>query len=352
MLSSTFLNQFPEYHYRKLPNRKLPFEYVDTATRLILQEAERNGFSYEVIDETDVIKISNGTKTEYIRSRQPSTTSSLAEKICRNKTSTKTFLKRSGISTSKGFTIFSGDSEEDIVAAWDELQKPIVFKPTHGSHGSYIVTGITILEHCKELILNYFSSPRFNGGVLLEEMFVGNECRIIATQDKVIAAMERVPAFITGDGNKNIRELIEEENRLPIRNIAPDLYPLISIDEDLENNLSHVEMNLGSIPQEGEKVSLRSVSNVMAGGIAIDRTEDIHPSVVELAIKTVNAIPGLSWAGIDFMSTDLYSEQNESSYCIIEVGSMPEFDMHEVPMQGKPRFVAKEFLKLMFPEIN
>jgi cyanophycin synthetase len=90
----------------------------------------------------------------------------------------------------------------------------------------------------------------------------------------------------------------------------------------------------------------------MAGGIAIDRTDDIHPSVIEIAIKTVNAIPGLSWAGIDFMSTNLFEQQSKDSYCIIEVGSMPEFDMHEVPMQGKSRPVAKEFLKLMFPEIK
>lgn len=351
MIKSDFLNQYAEYHYRQLPNRKLPYEYVDIATRLILQEAGKCGISFEVIDESDVIILTKGVKKEYIRSRQPSTTSSLAEKICRNKTSTKTFLKRAGVTTTKGFTILPDDSENDILSAWNGLQKPIVFKPTHGSHGNAIVTGITNFEECKKLISNYFKLPSYTGGVLLEEMFVGNECRIIATRDKVVAAMERVPAFVTGDGVKTISELIEKENLLPIRNIAPDVYPHITVDDDLISNLQRIEMNLKSIAQDGEKITLRSVSNVMAGGIAIDRTDEIHSSVIELAIKTVRAIPGLTWAGIDFMSTDLLSQQTDDSYCIIEVGSMPEFDIHDVPMNGKPRDVAKEFLRLMFPEI-
>ena len=351
MIKSSFLNKYPEYHYRQLPNRKAPYEFVDSATRLILQEAEKNDIHFEIIDESDVIVLSKDEKIVYIRSRQPATTSSLAEKICRNKTSTKTFLRRAGISVTKGFTILKDDSDEDIVSAWEALQKPIVFKPTHGSHGDAIVTGISSLEECKNLISKYFEKPAYVGGILLEEMFVGNECRIIATRDKVVAAMERVPAYVTGNGKSSIRDLIDQENALPARNIAPDIYPHIAIDDDLNRNIKHVGMNLDSIPKNDERVVLRTVSNVMAGGIAIDRTDDLHPSVIELALQTVRAIPGLSWAGIDFMSTDLFSQQTDSSYCIIEVGTMPEFDMHDVPMQGKSRGVAKEFLKLMFPEL-
>jgi cyanophycin synthetase len=351
MLKNNFLGEFPQYHYRELPGGRSPYEQIHSATKLILREAKKNDISYEVIDESDIIILRKDKRTEYLRNRMPSTTTSIADKICLNKVSTRSFLRKANLTVAKGYPVLPNDTDAEIEKIWNALQKPIVFKPTHGTHGNSVVTGITKLDDCITYIREYFKNPIFSDQILLEEMFQGNECRIIATRDKVIAAMERIPAFVIADGRSTIEKLIEDENASPIRNIAQDIYPTIVIDPDLLSNLRDQDVNLNSIPSEGKKIKLRSVSNVSAGGFAMDRTDEIHESVKELAIQAVRAIPGLSWAGIDFMSKNLSIQQNDRSYNIIEIGAMPEFDMHEIPMSGTPRQVAKELLGLMFPEV-
>jgi hypothetical protein len=66
----------------------------------------------------------------------------------------------------------------------------------------------------------------------------------------------------------------------------------------------------------------------------------------------VRAIPGLSFAGIDFMTTDITQPQTEDSYVIIEVNTSPGFDIHDSPYVGKNRHSALEFLYLMLPELK
>ncbi len=315
-----------------------------------MRAAEKLHISYEIIHDTDCLKLEKGGVEHFFRSRTPPTTNAFAFRVCQNKASTKSFLRRSNINSPRGFYITKTDTSRTWKEVWNALEKPVVFKPTHGTHGRQIVVGVKEWDECCSLLEKYFLNPEFEGGVLLEEMFLGSECRIIANKRKVIAAMKRDPANVVGNGSSSIEELIKVKNLLPIRNISQDLYPHISIDLDLEENLRKQNLSTSSIPKNGEKIILRTVSNIMAGGDAIDITDSIHESVKEIALRTIRAIPGLSWVGIDFMSTDLESAQNSSSYSIIELGALPEFAMHDIPMYGKPRDVAKEFICLMFPE--
>lgn len=97
---------------------------------------------------------------------------------------------------------------------------------------------------------------------------------------------------------------------------------------------------------------MRKVSNVSQGGDAIDFTDQAHPSVIEIALKTIRAIPRLSFTGMDFMTKDITKPQTKDSYVIIEINDSPGFDIHDNPYQGKNRHAAREFLYLMFPELN
>lgn len=111
-------------------------------------------------------------------------------------------------------------------------------------------------------------------------------------------------------------------------------------------------MNFYSIPQKGKRIYLRRVSNVSQGGAAIDFTDKVHSSVKEIALKAINAVPGLSFAGIDFLSKDITKKQTQDSYIIIEINDSPGFDIHDFPYEGENRHAAREFLFLMFPELK
>lgn len=341
----------PLYYTRSLPEGIIQKEEVSISTQLILHEAEKMGIKWEIISDTDVIELTYQSIVRSFRSRMPFATSYFGAKVCNDKQLAKMLLNRAGLKTVPGFAIYENDSDDRIVSMWTSLKKPLVLKPAQGSYGGGVEIGLMQVSQCLEKIHEYFKKPLFEGGLILEEMFVGSEYRILATKEKVVAVMERVPAHVIGDGDHTVEELIEIENKNPLRNISETLYPHISLDHTSHELLTQQHLTPTSIPSKGQLVRLKKVSNIKAGGIAIDRTDIIHPSVKELALQTVNAIPGLGWVGIDFMTTDIQQPQTEQGYIIIEMNCAAEFDMHDIPMQGIPRGAAKEFLYLMFPEL-
>ena len=164
--------------------------------------------------------------------------------------------------------------------------------------------------------------------------------------------MYRQPASVTGDGQHSISQLIEIKNQDPMRNISADLYPHITIDVDMKSVLAQQSLTVDSVPQPDQVITLRNVSNIMAGGDAFDLTDEIHPSVAQIAVKAVRALAGMKMVGIDFMTTDITADQATQTCSIIEINSTPGFAMHDYPMNGKKREVAATVLKMMFPEIT
>lgn len=326
---------------------------LDVETELIIESAIAHGVEWRVIPDSDMLELSYNGKKQTFTERIPPTTSYGAMISCENKVWTRAFLADAKVPITKGYFITKNDSEETITSVFEALQKPLVVKITHGSHGDGVVVNVKDLEKYKETVkklLTFSDHPQ--SGVLVEEMFFGNEYRILCTRDKVLGVINRDPANVIGDGKLTIKELIDKKNTDPMRNITPGLYPHIKLDEDMIAFLEDQGLTPDSIVEEGKKIRLRGVSNIKAGGDSIDFTDNIHKSVIDVVLKTVRAIPDLSWTGIDFMTTDITAEQTPDTYRIIEVNSAPDFAMHQIPMVGTPRDVATEFLFLLFPELN
>lgn len=330
---------------------------ADTETRLLVAEAQRLGFLWRVVPNSDVIELSYKGHLEYLRRRTPSSNRSPGTRICSDKNLTRSFLEEANLPTNKGYAIRNSDSEDYRASLFKSLQKPVVVKPAHGTHGACVKIGVENLENylhdVKELFETIEQDKELErGSVAVEEMFQGTEYRIIATRERVVAIMYRKPASIVGDGQHTVTQLIKKKNTDPMRNLSQDMYPHITIDKDMMAILSDQGYDEESVPDEGHQVWLRRVSNIMAGGDAYDATDEAHESVKEIAMKTIQAIPGLTFGGIDFMTKDIKVDQNDDGCAIIEVNSAPEFAMHDFPMHGKKRGVAIEVLSLMFPELR
>jgi cyanophycin synthetase len=52
---------------------------------------------------------------------------------------------------------------------------------------------------------------------LVEELFKGKNYRVLVVGGKMVAASERVPYGVTGDGKHTVNELIAIENQNPMR---------------------------------------------------------------------------------------------------------------------------------------
>ena len=124
------------------------------------------------------------------------------------------------------------------------------------------------------------------------------------------------------------------------------------VDDEMKSFLGEQKRTVDIVPDKDEHVFLRATSNLSQGGDSIDYTDKVHHSVLELSLRAIQAIPGLEFAGIDFMSTDITAPQAPDTYRIIEVNSSPGFAMHDVPYEGVSRYAARSFLELLFPDIG
>jgi len=328
---------------------------ISNSTRLVLEEAKKFSVNFKVIPFTQLIELSYQDKKRTFYHQVPSSTTALAQYACHNKKVTTNLLYSQVISVPKGFRIRKSSSDEFLLSIYNNLTKPLVVKPSDGTWGDNITVNVVGFDEYLEAIdlaLEY--SGKQNSTAIVEEMFQGKEYRILATREKVIGVLYRRPASVVGNGVDSIKKLIKKKNNNPIRGVKNGMtsHLKIKMDSRMSALLNENHYNFLSVPQKGKRIYLRRVSNISQGGDAIDFTDQVHQSVKEIALKAVNAIPGLSLAGIDFLSKDITKKQTKKSYIIIEVNNSPGFDIHDFPFKGKNRHAAREFLFLMYPELQ
>jgi len=328
---------------------------LTNSSRVIIKEAEKHGITWKIIPGTEIVSLTYKGQEKSYHHQVPSSCTALAHYICRNKKITNNLLQQAEINAPKSYHINQDDDKKYLRAIFEKLKKPLVVKPLSGTWGENITLGLNSFDKYLEAIkLAFAYSSGKKTGAVIEEMFTGEEYRILATREKVIGVVKRIPANVIGDGKNNIKQLIKIKNQEDIRGEKGSnrSHLKIRIDKKLKEYLEEQKLDLENIPKKGKRVFLRKVSNISQGGDAIDFTDQIHPSVKEIAIKAIRTIPGLSFAGIDFMSTDVSKKQNKESYVIIEINDSPGFDIHDYPYEGKNRHAAREFLYLLFPELE
>ena len=327
---------------------------ITLSTRIILQTAEKLGVEWKEIPGTKMFSLTHEGVVKIFTDQMSPDTNFIGWLACNDKVAAKAFLQQSGISVAKGAVIYSGYSDEDVQNVLSTISFPVVVKPTNGKHGKDVFVNIKNTEEMKTAIKKILDGSEASlDGVLIENMFTGHEYRILATREKVIGIINRVPANVVGDGTNTIQQLIDLKNADPRRGDGYDKALLkIKVDSVVTSYLAQQQMNLDFVPASGMQVFLRENSNLSTGGDSIDFTDKAHPSVAEVALRAINAIPGLAFAGIDFMTPDIYAPQTENSYIIVEINASPMLSMHDFPYEGKSRMAADSFIYSVFPELS
>lgn len=316
--------------------------------RLMIEEMIKRGIDIKIIDlDMELVEAKYNNHRELIMDRNSSIIPYTDSVLIGDKAITKKFLKENKISVPIGMSLYA-EEVEFVLEAFKMFNKSVVIKPTFGSHGFDVHIDIKTEE---EVInsLNKIIANRGNTKILIEEYFDAKEYRVFITREGKYAVLHREPAHIIGDGIHNILELAEIETYKRMNPRTNALCPIL-IDEEVETYLLKNNMNLNHIPKEKEKIYIRYNSNVAVGGLCIDYTDCVHPSVIEISNKILNIFPGLPYIGIDFMSKDITKKQTPERYKIIEVNSNPGVHMHMNPAIGKSRDVASYMVDLIFPE--
>ena len=307
----------------------------------LVKELVKRGINVTILDsEAGIIRASYKGHDELILDRDSSIMPYAVSVLAGNKMITKNYLKDYGVSVPIGCS-FNVTETDFIIAAFKLFDSGVVIKPTFGSYGNDVYVDLRTEEEIKE--------HRGNTEILIEQYFEAPEYRVFVTKDGKYAVLNREPAYIIGNGENTIRELIDIENNKR-KDITKTAMCTLVIDEEALRLMKNRDITLDDIPKKDQKVRLRYNSNVATGGVSIDYTDMVHPSVITNCLKVFKAFPGLPYAGIDYMSKDITKEQRDSDYRIIEVNTNPGANMHMLPGYGESRNISEAISDMIFPE--
>jgi cyanophycin synthetase len=293
-----------------------------------------------------MVQLGYGVHQKRIQATLSSFSGILAVELACDKEGTKTILKDGGIPVPRGTVIQYLD---ELPAAIEEVGGfPIVIKPLDGNHGRGISIDVKNQQEAEEAY-DLASAASKTRSVIVERYYKGSDHRILVINGKVAAVAERIPAHVVGDGRSTIEELIEITNRDPNRGDGhANVLTKITIDKTALNVLGKQGYELTSILPQGAIAYLRATANLSTGGIAVDRTDEIHPENVWIAQRVAKLI-GLDIAGIDVVTDDIRKPLKEVDGVIVEVNAAPGFRMHVAPSRGLPRNIAAPVIDMLFP---
>ena len=259
----------------------------------------------------------------------------------------KAFLKTLGFPVPEGSIVFS---EKEALAAAREIGYPVAVKPVVGHKGIGVTADV---QDSKELISAYNRSvaaipENQQTRIIVEKSISGSDFRMLCVNGRFVAATERRPASVVGDGYLTLAELIRQENRKPARLDTPTS-PMskIQIDEAMELYLEEQRLSLDSVIEKGRTVYLRKVANLSAGGMSIDATSTVHDDNIILAQDIAQHFQ-LTCLGIDVITKSLAESWKSSNFAILEINAAPGVLMHLKPSVGESVDVPSHILETFF----
>jgi cyanophycin synthetase len=298
----------------------------------------------------EVFTAESGTSEVTIgfRGPQSSDVAVAAATIATHKGLTRELLTARGLPVAPGVWLRENELDRAPDAA-AELGFPLVAKPVGGMQGRGVTTGIRSLGQLRHAIERITASRYGSDGVVLERMVDGRDHRVLATPNSVISVVRRDPAAVTGDGRHTVGELVLAANVVRRHNPYLGKYP-IKLDQEAIDLLDRQGLGLASVPAAGQLVSLREVANLSQGGLSYEVLESTHPSVLELGMAAVAAIPGLPYGGVDVFLEDHTRPVEEQQVTIIEINHNPAVLLHHYPLFGPPRNACSALVQQLATE--
>ena len=316
------------------------------STQTLVTEAEARNIPWMPLSARAMVQLGYGVHQKRIQATISDYSGILAVELACDKEATKTILLDAGVPVPRGTTIQFFEELESAIA--DVGGYPIVIKPLDGNHGRGITIDVNSWEDAEEAY-DLASKESKTRSVIVERFYKGSDHRLLVINGKLVAVAERVPASVVGDGQHTIEELITITNEDPRRGEGHDnVLTKIKVDKTSLAILDTQGFRLETVLDKGEVAYLRATANLSTGGVAIDRTDEIHPQNLWMA-ERVSKIIGLDIMGIDVVTPDISKPLQEVDGVIVEVNAAPGFRMHVAPSQGLSRNVAAPVMDMLFP---
>ncbi|HEY9635883.1 MAG TPA: acetate--CoA ligase family protein [Coleofasciculaceae cyanobacterium] len=259
----------------------------------------------------------------------------------------KAFLSTLGFPVPQGGIAATYQQALDIA---DRIGYPVAVKPVAGHKGLGVTADVQDeeeLEFAFDRAVDAIPDEQ-RVEVIVEKSIKGSDYRLLCVNGRFVAATERRPASVVGDGHSTIAQLIDRENRKSVRIDTPTS-PLgkIQSDEAMERFLNEQGLSTDSVVEKDRIVYLRKVANLSAGGLSIDATRTVHPDNIILAQDIAQHFR-LTCLGIDVIAQSLDKSWKSGGFGILEINAAPGISMHLRPAVGESVDVPSHILETFF----
>jgi cyanophycin synthetase len=313
------------------------------STAAIVRAARRRDIPVRRLNAGSLVLLGTGILQHRVWTAETDQTSAIAEAVAQDKELTRALLRTAGVPVPEGRAVSSAD---DARAAAEEIGLPVVVKPQYGNQGRGVATNLCTEQQVRDA---YAAAREESGYILVETFAPGDDFRLLVIGGRLVAASQREPAQVTGDGRSTIEELVAVANLDPRRSdghaTALSYIPLDAVSLQV---LGDQGLTPTSTPTAGQRVLIRRNGNLSTGGTATDVTDRVHPAVAARAADAARAV-GLDVAGVDVVAVDIGRPLEEQNGAVVEVNAGPGLRMHLEPSAGKPRPVGEAIVDSLFP---
>ena len=276
------------------------------------------------------IIFSNG-KRHLFRNTDLNINFAAAVAIAKDKGYTSYLLKKYGFRVPRGQTFFSESllpnlydlhKRRDLESACkyaDEIGYPVIVKPNNLSQGT-LVCKVHNDDELRAIGKMIFERTNV---MLVQEVCIGKDYRIVVLGDEIISAYQRLPLTVTGDGESTIESLLLQKQSKFTDLSRPNAEIKLE-DFRIWAKLEYSGLGRDSVLSNGESLILLDNANLSTGGDAIDVTDTLHHSYAELAINIAKTM-GLGLSGVDIICPNA-EEALSDNYWVIEVNGSPGLD--------------------------
>lgn len=303
-------------------------------SQLMALELKRRGAEVTWLARRFFVAEIDGVRLGY-RGAATHATGRFATHVASRKDLARQVLAAAGLEVAEGRAF--GPEGYEAAADYATQLGDVVVKPVDGNKGRGVTVGVR--ERDAFARAWRLAAGRSSVGVLVERRFSGIELRCLVVGDRCVAVLRRLPPYVVGNGRDTIEQLIAAKNRLRLQN--PSLVKCdITMDPHRHDELRRQGYDLTSVLPEGHRVVLDHKGGISTGGESVDLTDDVHPSVKDVAVRATRAVPGLDVAGVDIITVDPQQPATAGSYVVCEINHDPGIDIHHFPVHGTPRDVA------------
>lgn len=314
------------------------------STQQIVNEAESRKIPFQRLDKYNFVQLGTGCYRKVIRATLTQNTSYLAVENTDDKYLTYKMLEEMGIPVPMRI---STKTIQEALDFYKQLQKPVVVKPSNGYRGKRVNVH---LDSEEKIIKAFFWAQSYDEDVIVQEFVPGNTYRILIINGKYAGAVQLIAPFVIGDGQKTIKELIDELNANPEREYGDKgKLSKVKIDEDTLKIIDIKGFTLQTVLEKGKKLFLKNSGNMRLGGTSIDVTEKVH-AYNRFVCERISKLLNLDVTGVDIISDDISQSLHQNQGRVIEINAAPDFRMHINPTVGNSQPVHKLFMDMLFPK--